>query len=139
MKSSIALIVALVALCGGEAFAQQARVTASGGEVASSRVLRRDPGRLAPTIPSVTRELRARLRVTGDSAQRIALDDFDWRGRVRSVEVGEQDSRLFWDVRIVPDTTRRTIVRYRIDATSGGILDIREFIGVRGPARNPPL
>jgi uncharacterized membrane protein YkoI len=139
MKPSIAVVVALVALAGEDAFAQRARVTISGGEVTSSRALERDASRLAPRIPGVTSEVRARLRVTGDSAQRIALDDFDWRGRVSSLEVDEQDARLFWDVKIVPDSTRGTIVRYRIDATNGGILDIREFTGIRGLSRDPRL
>lgn len=138
MKPSIAVVVALVILSGETALAQRARVTISGGDVASSGALRRDASRLAPKIPGVTAELRARLRVSGDSAQRIALDDFNWLGRVSSVEVDEQDARLFWDVKIVPDSTRTTIVRYRIDATNGGILDIREFTGVRGLARTPP-
>ena len=138
MKPSIAVVVALVSFAGEEAFAQRARVTVSGGEVAPKRALRKDVARLAPGIPGLPNELRARLRVGGDSAQRIALDDFDWRGRVSSVEVDEQDSRLFWDVKIVPDSTRGTIVRYRIDATNGGILDIREFTGVRGLARPRP-
>jgi uncharacterized membrane protein YkoI len=138
MKPSAAVIVALLTLAGGEAFAQRSRVTVSGGDVASGRVVRRDASRLAPRIPGLAPELRARLRISGDSAQRIALDDFDWRGRVSSVEVDEQDSRLFWDVKIVPDSTHGTIVRYRIDATNGGVLDIREFTGVRGLARTRP-
>lgn len=138
MKPSIAVVVALVTLAAGNASAQRPRVTISGGEVASSRALRRDASRLAPSIPGLPPELRARLRVGGDSAQRIALHDFDWRGRVSSVEVDEQDARFFWDVKIVPDSTRGTIVRYRIDATNGGILDIREFTGIRGLARTRP-
>jgi uncharacterized membrane protein YkoI len=139
MKPSIVLIVALATLAAGEdALAQRSRVTASGGDVTSSRAFRRDASRLSPFIPGLSPELRARLRVSGDSAQRIALDDFDWRGRVSSVEVDEQDARLFWDVKIVPDSTRGTIVRYRIDATNGGVLDIREFTGVRGLARTRP-
>ena len=139
MKPSIAVVVALVTLAGENAVAQRARVTVSGGDVESTRTLRKDASRLAAKIPGVTAELRARLRITGDSAQRIALDDFHWRGRVSSVEVDEQDSRLFWDVKIVPDSTRTTIVRYRIDATNGGILDIREFTGVRGLVPRRPL
>jgi uncharacterized membrane protein YkoI len=75
------------------------------------------------------------LAVSGDSAQRIALNDFDWRGRVSSVEVDEDDARIYWDVKIVPDSAAETIVRYRVDATSGGILGIREFTGIKGLAR----
>jgi uncharacterized membrane protein YkoI len=137
MRHSIAVIVALVTLASDQAFAQRSRVAVSGGDVASSRALRRDTARLAG-IPGLPAELRARLRVGGDSAQRIALDDFDWRGRVSSVEVDEQDARLFWDVKIIPDSMRGTIVRYRIDATNGGVLDIREFTGIRGLARRSP-
>ena len=137
MQLSIGVIVALAVLAGDQALAQRSRVAVSGGDVASSRALRRDTSRLAG-IPGLPAELRARLRVDGDSAQRIALDDFDWRGRVSSVEVDEQDARLFWDVKIIPDSTRGTIVRYRIDATNGGILDIREFTGIRGLARSSP-
>ena len=137
MKPSIVVVVALVTLAHEEAFAQRARVIVSGGAVVSNRALRKEAWRLAPHIPGLAEDLRARLRITGDSAQRIALDDFEWRGRVSSVEVDEQDSRLYWDVKIVPDSTHGTILRYRIDATSGGILDIREFTGVRGLARKP--
>lgn len=138
MKHTIALVVALLPFAGEQALAQRTRVTISGGEVASSGAPRRDASRLASKISGVTAGLRARLRITGDSAQRIALDDFGWRGRVRSVDVDEQDSRLFWDVKIVPDSMQTTIVRYRIDASNGGILDIREFTGIRGLARTPP-
>lgn len=107
--------------------AQRTRITVSGGDV--SRV---DTGRLSSRIPGVEDELRGRVRVSGDSAQRIALTDFDWRGRVSSVEIDEEDTRVFWDVKIIPDTSRQTIVRYRIDAGSGGIIGIREFSGIRG-------
>jgi uncharacterized membrane protein YkoI len=122
---AVALVMALV--LATRADAQRARVTVSGGEV--SRV---DSGRLSARIPGVEAELRGRVRVDGDSAQRIALTDFDWRGRVSSVEIDEEDSRVFWDVKIIPDTSRQTIVRYRIDAGSGGIIGIKEFSGVRG-------
>jgi uncharacterized membrane protein YkoI len=138
MKPSIAVVVVLITLAAADATAQRTRVTNSGGDVASGRALRNDATRLAPRIPGVSVELRDRLRVSGDSAQRIALDDFDWRGRVSSVEIDEQDARVFWDVKIVPDSTRGTIVRYRIDGMSGGILDIREFTGIRGLARRSP-
>jgi hypothetical protein len=89
-----------------------------------------DASRLFARIPGTSAELRARIRVNGDSAQRIALSDFEWRGRVNSVEIDEEDSRLYWDVKIVPDSVARTIVRYRVDAVSGGILSIREFTGI---------
>jgi hypothetical protein len=106
------------------------RVTVSGGEV--SRTVRADVSRLALRIPGVDSAYGARLRVSGDSAQRIALHDFDWRGRVSSIEIDEQDARLFWDVKIVPDTSDRTIIRYRVDAITGGVIGIKEFAGVRG-------
>lgn len=77
-------------------------------------------------IPAVPEEHKARLRVGGDSAQRIALADFAWRGRVLSVEIDEQDARLFWEVRIEPDVPPRAMIRYRVDATNGGILGITE-------------
>jgi uncharacterized membrane protein YkoI len=111
------------------------RVTVSGGEV--SRTFRADASRLAARIPGVDSAYAARVRVSGDSAQRIALHDFDWRGRVSSVEIDEQDTRLFWDVKIVPDTSDRTIIRYRVDAITGGVLGIKQFAGVRGLARRP--
>ena len=98
--------------------AQSARQYASGGEVVS---------RMAARVPGVTHEQRARLRVAGDSAQRIALQDYAWKGRVVSVEIDEQDTRLFWDVKIEPDGNPRVIIRYRVDATNGGILGIKEF------------
>ena len=102
--------------------AQSSRLTttSSGGEVVS---------RMAARIPGVPAEQKARLRVGGDSAQRIALADFAWKGRVVSVEIDEQDTRLFWDVKIEPDANPRAILRYRVDATNGGILGIREFPG----------
>ena len=138
MKISMAILLALGTLAADDALAQRTRVTVSDGAVTSSRAVRRDASRLSSSIPGVAEELRARLRISGDSAQRIALDDFGWRGRVSSVEVDEQDARLFWDVKVVPDSARATVVRYRIDATNGGILDIREFSGVAGSARTPP-
>jgi uncharacterized membrane protein YkoI len=112
----------------------QAQTSVSAGEVSRARTGAADTARLATRIPGVEAELRARVRVGGDSAQRIAMSDFDWRGRVISVEFDEEDARLFWDVKIVPDTSRQTIVRYRVDAGSGGILAIREFGGIRGLA-----
>lgn len=138
MKPSIALVVALLTVAGEDALAQRPRVTISGGEVASGRAVRRDETRLARMIPGLAPEQQARLRISGDSAQRIALEDFAWRGHVSSIEIDELDSRLFWDVKIVPDSTQGTILRYRIDATNGGILDIREFTGIRGLARTRP-
>jgi hypothetical protein len=96
-----------------------------------------DASRLFSKLPGLSAELKARIRVNGDSAQRIALGDFDWRGRVNSVEIDEEDSRLYWDVKIVPDSLERTIVRYRVDALSGGILSIREFTGIAGLPKRP--
>ena len=102
----------------------------SGGEV-SRPIVRHDASRLG-RVPGIDAELRARVRVAGDSAQRIALNDFEWRGRVTSIEIDEEDSRLYWDVKIVPDADQGMIVRYRMDATSGGILSIKEFTGIKG-------
>ena len=98
--------------------AQSTRQLSSGGEVVS---------RMAARVPGVSEEHKARLRVSGDSAQRVALHDFAWKGRVISVEIDEQDARLYWDVKIEPDANPRAIIRYRVDATNGGILGIREF------------
>jgi uncharacterized membrane protein YkoI len=131
MKTCLGLILATLALAQG-AGAQQKRVTIAGGEVARNLAVRADLSRLSSRIPGVDAETRARIRVSGDSAQRIAIADYDWKGRVHSVEVDEEDSRLFWDVKIIPDTSSQTIVRYRVDAATGGILSIREFGGVRG-------
>ena len=102
--------------------AQSPRVVAStsGGEVVS---------RMSRRVPGVAEEYKARVRVSGDSAQRVALGDFAWKGRVTSVEIDEQDTRVFWDVKIEPDANPRAILRYRVDATNGGILGIREFPG----------
>ena len=134
MKASILVVLALPATLAGQT--SMPRTGVSAGEV--SRVVPTvEPSRLAKRIPGVDADLRSRLRITGDSAQRIAMNDFEWKGRVASVEIDEQDTRVFWDVKIVPDSGRQTIVRYRVDASSGGILDIREFTGVRGLARRP--
>jgi uncharacterized membrane protein YkoI len=114
----------------------QSKVHYSGGDV--TRSARGDAGRLATRIPGVDDDQRARLQVSGDSAQRIAMNDFAWRGRVSSVEIDEEDARLFWDVKIVPDTSQQTIIRYRVDATNGGILGIKEFSGVRTLVRRRP-
>ncbi|HMC54749.1 MAG TPA: hypothetical protein VKH19_06215 [Gemmatimonadaceae bacterium] len=111
-------------------------VRESAGEVTGART-RPDPSQLASRIPGVAWELRARVRVSGDSAQRIALADFEWRGRVSSIEIDEEDSRVFWDVKILPDANLQTIVRYRVDAANGGIMSIKEFTGLRGLARRP--
>jgi uncharacterized membrane protein YkoI len=108
----------------------QTRVRVSGGDVSRSAA-RGDPSRLGP-VPGIDADLRARLRVGGDSAQRIALNDFEWRGHVTSIEIDEEDARLYWDVKIVPDSGTGTIVRYRVDATNGGILSIKEFTGIKG-------
>ena len=115
----------------------EAQVTRfSGGDV--TRSSRADVSRLATRIPGVEADQKPRVQVSGDSAQRIAMNDFDWRGRVSSVEIDEEDARLFWDVKIVPDTSQRTIIRYRVDAASGGILGIKEFSGVRTLVRRKP-
>ena len=132
MKARILLTLVLVA-AAAPVEAQRSRVTTSGGDVALL-----DATRLATRIPDVDAELRPRVRVTGDSAQRIALNDFDWRGRVTSVEIDEEDARTYWDVKIVPDSSHQTIVRYRVDALSGGIMNIKEFSGVRGLAKRKP-
>jgi uncharacterized membrane protein YkoI len=115
--------------------AQQTRVTVSSGDVESGNRAR--VARLATRIPGVSAEYAGRVRVTGDSAQRIAMSDFAWRGQVSSIELDEEDSRVYWDVKIVPDSSQQTIIRYRVDAASGGILGIREFTGIRGLARRP--
>jgi uncharacterized membrane protein YkoI len=125
MRIRFVTLAAAVAMAGTApaAGAQSSRLVASsGGEVVS---------RMAARIPGVTAEQRARLRVGGDSAQRIALTDFGWRGKVVSLEIDEEDSRLYWDVKIEPDALPRAIVRYRVDATNGGILGIKEFGGAR--------
>ena len=132
MKKALAFMtLALLVIAARRGSAQ--RVTISKGEV--SRPGRVDTTRLVNRIPGVDDELRARLRVSGDSAQRIAMHDFEWKGRVSSVEIDEDDARVFWDVKIVPDTSVQTIVRYRVDATNGGILSIKEFTGIPGLAR----
>lgn len=137
MNSRSVLTLALVTLVVTPLRAQQPRVHHSGGEVAASRPTRGDVTRLAAKIPGIGADVKARIQVSGDSAQRVAMNDFEWRGRVSSIEIDEEDRRLFWDVKIVPDSTRETIVRYRIDATSGGVLSIKEFTGIRGLARRP--
>lgn len=113
---------ALLVVPTAHAAAQAPRqvVASSGGEVVS-RTTRR--------IPGVPYEYKDRLRVGGDSAQRTALADFGWKGRVISLEFDDQDARIFWDVKIEPDANTRTIIRYRVDATNGGIIGIKEFPG----------
>lgn len=137
MKGSIGFIIATLSVAA-TVEAQQQRVTVSGGDVARRNTARAEAARLYDRIPAVDEEMRRRIRVSGDSAQRLAMRDYDWKGRVNSVEIDEEDSRLFWDVKIIPDTSNQTIVRYRVDAVSGGILSIREFGGIRGLAGRKP-
>ena len=133
------LSLTLILATAGSAYAQPARsYFSSGGEVSKKAVDAGDLTRLAPHIPGLAPDVQARLRISGDSAQRIALHDFDWRGRVSSIEVDAEDAHVFWDVKIVPDSTVGTIVRYRVDGKTGGILEIREFTGIRGLARKRP-
>jgi uncharacterized membrane protein YkoI len=127
---------ALALLLGlASAVAAQARVRVASGEVAGSARL--DEHRLATRIPGVDPALRDNVHVSGDSAQRIAMSDYGWRGRVLSVEVDHDDARVFWDVKVLPDSARDTVVRYRIDAANGGILDVREFTGIHIRVRKP--
>ena len=131
-------IIVCIALLGAatSAAAQHPRVGTANGDVVLASISERQ--RLADRIPAVPMVWRSRVIVRGDSAQRIDMTDFEWRGRVLSVELDEEDARLFWDVKIVPDETRQTIVRYRVDAANGGILGIREFTGIRGVAAGRP-
>ena len=131
MKARILLTLALMLVVAEPLLAQRARVNVSGGEVSRSAAPG-DASRLATRIPGIDAELRARLQVGGDSAQRIAMNDFAWKGRVSSVEIDQEDARVFWDVKIVPDSGQQTIVRYRVDATNGAILGVKQFTGVRG-------
>jgi uncharacterized membrane protein YkoI len=133
-RSALALMLASIATFPAVAVGQS-HVGVAGGEVTRSRP-QIDEGRLARRIPGIDAQ-HGSVRVGGDSAQRIAMADYEWRGRVTSVEFDEEDARSFWDVKIVPDSSRGTLVRYRIDASSGGILDIREFTGIRGVAARP--
>lgn len=136
MKAQILLTLALTLVVVAPLSAQRTRVGVSGGEVSLGAAA--DASRLSTRIPGIDAALRVRLQVGGDSAQRIAMNDFEWKGRVSSVEIDEEDARVFWDVKIVPDTGHHTIVRYRVDATNGGIVSIKEFTGVRGLARRKP-
>lgn len=132
----ILLVMLLALLVPAKRSEAQGVVRQSDGSLARGYT-RADAMRLFGRLPGLSSELRARIRVSGDSAQRIALSDFEWKGRVNSVEIDEEDSRLYWDVKIVPDSIARTVVRYRVDAVSGGILSIREFAGIAGLARKP--
>ena len=105
----------------------QTHVRVSEGEVSS----RADASRLTTRIRGLTPELRRRVKIGGDSAQRIAMSDYDWQGRVLSVELDEEDARTFWDVRITPDSSNRLVVRYLVDAMTGGVLGIKEFPATR--------
>ncbi|HYC52625.1 MAG TPA: hypothetical protein VEB19_16050 [Gemmatimonadaceae bacterium] len=138
MTRHLFLTLALTLWAAAEAHGQRPQIFESTGEVSRKAVGKGDVSRLAPRVPGLPAEMRARLQVSGDSAQRIALHDFDWRGRVSSIEVDEDDVRVFWDVKIVPDSTSGTLVRYRVDGRTGGILEIREFTGIRGLARRRP-
>ncbi|HEY8176594.1 MAG TPA: PepSY domain-containing protein [Gemmatimonadaceae bacterium] len=135
MKARLLLTLTILTLANRSDAQTSMRV--SGGEVSRSSA-RVDVARLAARIPGIDGGRREQIHVSGDSAQRIAMNDFEWHGSVTSIEFDEQDARVFWDVKIVPDTSQQTIVRYRIDATNGGILDIKEFTGIRGLARRKP-
>ena len=135
MKAPILMTLALLTLgVLGNRSDAQTTYRIAGGEVSRSSE-RVDLKRLSTRIPGVDTTHYKRVLVSGDSAQRIAMTDFDWRGSVSSIEFDDQDARVFWDVKIVPDSSLQTIVRYRIDATSGGVMDIKEFAGIRGLAR----
>lgn len=137
MKAPILQTLALMLVVAGPLLAQRPRVNVSGGDVARAAP-RADASRLATRIPGIDAELRARLQVGGDSAQRVAMNDFAWKGRVSSLEIDEEDARVFWDVKIVPDSGQQTIVRYRVDAMTGAIMGVKQFTGVRGlPTRRP--
>jgi uncharacterized membrane protein YkoI len=133
----VGALLTLVALATPNRSDAQSTVRVSGGDVTRASIARPDQSRLSTRILGVDAERRERITVSGDSAQRIAMNDYEWHGRVSSVEFDEEDARLFWDVKIVPDSSQYTIVRYRVDATSGGILGIKEFGGVRGLAKRP--
>ncbi|HEU4996641.1 MAG TPA: hypothetical protein VFT29_17615 [Gemmatimonadaceae bacterium] len=128
------LVAALVLLALAERAEAQSKMYVTGGEVTRNIG---DRTRLASRIPGVEPERRARVLVQGDSAQRLAMNDFEWRGRVSSLEIDEEDARVFWDVKIVPDSNQKMIVRYRVDASTGGILDIKEFHGIRAFQKPP--
>lgn len=128
------MVLALALLTSAEFAGAQNKMYVAGGDVTRGVG---DRARLASRIPGVEAERRARVRVEGDSAQRLAMNDFEWRGRVSSVEIDEEDARVFWDVKIVPDSNQQMIVRYRVDAATGGILDIKEFHGIRALPRAP--
>jgi uncharacterized membrane protein YkoI len=131
------LLLTLVVLALAKRSDAQTKYRIAGGEVSRSSE-RVDVTRLSTRIPGMDASHREHVHVSGDSAQRIAMGDFDWRGSVSSIEFDDQDARVFWDVKIVPDSSLQTIIRYRIDATNGGILDIKEFSGIRGLARRKP-
>jgi len=131
MKARTLQTLALMLVVAEPLLAQRPRVSVSDGDV-SRAAAQVDASRLAPRIPGVDAELRARVQVGGDSAQRIAMNDFAWKGRVSSVEIDEEDARVFWDVKVVPDSSQETIVRYRVDAANGAILGVKQFTGVRG-------
>lgn len=137
MKARILLILVVLMVALAKRSDAQSRARVSGGEVTRSSAARTDLSRLSSRILGLDAERRGRIQVSGDSAQRIAMNDYDWNGRVSSVEFDEEDAREFWDVKIVPDSSQQTIVRYRVDALSGGILSIKEFSGIRGLAKKP--
>jgi uncharacterized membrane protein YkoI len=125
----------LLILLGLATSARAQSVRVATGEVV--RTSRPDDSRLSTRIPGVDLQQRDNVHVSGDSAQRIAMADYGWRGRVLSVEVDEDDARVFWDVKIVPDSSRDTVVRYRVDAGNGGILGVREFTGIHIRVHKP--
>lgn len=77
MKTRMLLTLALPLVVSGPLDAQPARVSV---RQLVSRDARGDDSRLATQIPGIDAALRARLRVGGDSAQRIAMNDFAWEG-----------------------------------------------------------
>jgi len=125
MKSRVLVFASIPLLVLAWRSDAQSRERMSGGEVSS----RAD--RLTKRIRGLTPELRGRVNIGGDSAQRIAMSDYDWQGRVLSVELDEEDARTFWDVRIAPDSSDRLVVRYLVDARTGGVLGIKEFPATR--------
>ncbi|MGH7677853.1 MAG: PepSY domain-containing protein [Gemmatimonadaceae bacterium] len=129
MKARTIMTLGLALLVARPLSARQ--VSVSGGDV-SRRPARVDVSRLSTRIPGLDSAFRDRVRIGGDSAQRLAMDAHAWQGRVSSVEVDEDQGRVIWDVKIVPDSNAQTILRYRVDAQTGGIVGVRAFAGVRG-------